>query len=424
MAVLFQYSCIDDTVGSEGAKHAEKGDSTIYAVSIRPQNMLFEKATYTLYIPKGIKKVKGLFIHQHGCTMEGTGAPMVHDLQYQAFANKWGLAILGPDMVPHDKNCIEWCLPENGSDRALFKALEQLSKLSGHPEIAQAPWLVWGHSGGGHWTLSMLANYPERFMAAFAYSPGLNKPFGFTDEALKVPLMIRHAGKDDFNDPGAECWATAENVFKALRNNNGMVSIAHTENQNHNFSYVRLMAIPFFEAVLKQRLPLQEGGMMQEMDPDRAWLSDTSKTNTQIYKAGNAQNPLEKSWLPDSITATKYREYILTGTIKDVTPPLAPTDIQIIKWDDAGLQLSWNAEADIESGIRRFNVYLNGKSIMRYPETGVFQTFDTNGDNPIPMIAPKMELFIPKKMNRKTALIEISMTNGAGLESPKAKVAN
>ncbi len=49
--------------------------------------------------------------------------------------------------------------------------------------MAEAPWLLWGHSGGAYWAQAMMKEYPERIMAVFSYSPGLEPDMDYLEAA-------------------------------------------------------------------------------------------------------------------------------------------------------------------------------------------------------------------------------------------------
>src|SRR4029077_4274589 len=54
--------------------------------------------TYTLWIPDGVKTVRGVIVHQHGAgtPAAAAGATAAYDLHWQALAKKWDCALLGP----------------------------------------------------------------------------------------------------------------------------------------------------------------------------------------------------------------------------------------------------------------------------------------------------------------------------------------
>src|SRR5260221_4353243 len=128
---------------------------------------------YTIWIPKGVKSLRGVIVHQDGwgegsCKSGLTGA---YDLHWQALAKKHDCALLSPSYEQPDKaDCQMWCDPRNGSDAAFQKCLDDLGAKSGHAELAKAPWALWGHTGGGHWAGGMVLLHPERLAAAWLRS--------------------------------------------------------------------------------------------------------------------------------------------------------------------------------------------------------------------------------------------------------------
>ena len=108
--------------------------------------------TYRLWLPDGVKHVRGVIVHQHGCGAGACkgGATAARDLHWQALAKKWDCALLGPEYHQPDKaDCRQWCDPRNGSEPAFLKCLTDFAAKTKHPEIETAPWCLWGHSGGG-----------------------------------------------------------------------------------------------------------------------------------------------------------------------------------------------------------------------------------------------------------------------------------
>lgn len=397
----------------------QTANGAVYRVVVKNANA--DSAVYNVFIPDNVDTVRGVFIHQHGCGMEGRGVSTAYDVQYQAFARKWGLAIVGPDLY-YKSGCYEWRDPESGSGPSLLTAFQKIGKAASHPELKDAPWLLWGHSGGGYWVLAMMKNYPQRIIAAFCYSPAFDPAWDYPDEALKIPVMIRHAGANDSNSPNGKCWETALNTFHKLRSAGGLASIAYTPYQNHNYSFVRYMAIPFYESVLAKRLP-KAGRVsfdaMSDIDKSKGWLGDTLLINTYKYME-YPERRRELSWLPDSATAAKWKEYVITGTVIDRTPPPAPYGLVTKRLHNVAVELRWKADADIESGIRQFNIYRGDHLIARFPEQGAYQRFDTNGDDAIPMWdVPEMKIMIVLPVGKHPD-IAISTVNHFGLESAKA----
>jgi pimeloyl-ACP methyl ester carboxylesterase len=135
--------------------------------------------TYTLWIPDGASRLRGVIVHQHGAgtTASIEGSTAAYDLHWQALAKKWDCALLGPSYhVLHEKNDLSpggselWFDPRRGSEKTFLKAIGELASKSAHPELETAPWVLWGHSGGGIWSDVMCALHPDRVVAVWMRS--------------------------------------------------------------------------------------------------------------------------------------------------------------------------------------------------------------------------------------------------------------
>ena len=390
---------------------------TVLRITLRGANYAFANpAEYGIYIPTRTEPLNGVLIMQHGCGMEQFGITKPYDLQYRAFARKWNVAIIETALYG---NCGGWRNPESGTGDALLKVLNDAGVASGHPELKTVPWLLWGHSGGGYWVLGMVRSYPQRIMAAVCYSPAFDPQWNYPSAAAKVPLLTRHAGINDGNADGVLCQATSVNAFRKLRDMDAPVSIALTESQNHNFSYIRYIAIPFYEAVMKQRMPQDGGTVMNDLDRTQTWLGDT--LTHQLYKESTYTGDKKPLCLfPDEATAKNWKEYVTTGTVADKTAPPAPFNLAVTKAGTA-LEITWAADADIESGILRFEIFKDGVLAGTVPESGAYQQFDTNGDNTKPVEVAAMKFQISGAENAN-ATISVRTINHFNLASGKTQI--
>jgi hypothetical protein len=413
-AVLLCVSFNPATAGADGTQVASlNNDSEVYNITYKGSDCPFASfADYSMYVPSHCKKIRGILVLQHGCTMEQFGITKTYDLQYRAFAMKWDLAIV--ETALHG-DCHVWVNPESGSGPLLLKFIHTISVTINHPEIDSAPWLLWGHSGGGCWTLKMLKDYPSRILAAVCYSPAFDPEGDYPASVAKIPVLLRHAGTNDC----ADCLITSKNAFAALRSIGAPASIAYNKGQNHNFSYLRYMAVPFFESALRQRLPKKGSSKMRDFSRKNLWVGDTVTCN--IYKASSYKGDISGMCLfLDETAAAKWQEYVRTGTVADKTAPLPPRNVRVIK-SGGKLLVSWEQQSDIESGIECFKIYVNGKLAGRVPDSGAYQTFDLNGDNTIRPTVPPMEFSITLP-DAKKVTIGVTCTNNCSLESPAAKV--
>src|SRR5688572_22515196 len=97
--------------------------------AVPPTAELVFSANYTIWIPPGVKSLRGVVVHQHGCG-EGScksGLTGAYDLHWQALAKKHECALLGPAYEqPEKEDCQMWCDPRNGSGKAFQKCLVDL----------------------------------------------------------------------------------------------------------------------------------------------------------------------------------------------------------------------------------------------------------------------------------------------------------
>jgi hypothetical protein len=120
-------------------------------------------------------------------------------------------------------------------------------------------------------------------------------------------------------------------------------------------------------------------------------------------------------WLPNEPVARAWAEYVRDGDVTDSTPPPAPTRVQLV-----GDQLSWEAEADLESGLAHFVIRRDGTEIGRVPSqpSGSIgrQVFQRTGysDTPTPPLA-EMRFAVPETSTTQT--YEVVSVNSVGLRS-------
>ena len=371
-------------------------------------------AEYGLWVPGGNKPVAGIMVLQHGCTMEVFGITKPYDLQYQAFARKWNLAIL--ETALHGP-CRVWQHPESGSAAAVLNVLAKASESLNRPEMTDAPWLIWGHSGGGQWALAMLRDSPERIMAAVSYSAGRDPQWDYSSKVSEVPVLLRHAGQNDL--PFALCEVTAIHAFEKFRALDAPASVVRNVGENHNYSQLRHMMIPFFESALRVRLPKRSGGDMRPVTPSKAWLGDT--LTFEIFpESGYKGDKSSLCRFPDKGAAMAWKEYASTNDVMDVTPPPAPGPVTV-SVDGDSLLVRWSAEADPESGIGCFIIRADGEEPLRIPENGDYQSFDRNGDNTYPTDPPAMEARLPRPEGKRVR-ITVENVNQYGLSSKRTVI--
>ena len=336
--------------------------------------------TYTLWIPDGVKTVRGVIVHQHGASIiaANAGAISAYDLHWQALAKKWDCVLLGPsyhvlnDATDASPGGAElWFDPRRGSEKTFLRALDEFAAKSEHPEIATVPWCLWGHSGGGIWSDVMATLYPRRIAAVFLRS-GSAAAFRSRSEFVQprvpgsvyvIPMMA-NAGVAE--KPGG-AWTGTVAIFQEYRAKGAPVGFAPDPRTGHWTGDARYLAIAFFDACLAMRLP-DKGSQDQTLKPvdmRGAWLAPLLG-DTAVPAAQYKDNHLEAVWLPNEAVAKVWMEYIKTGSVSDVTMPPAPFVVKAAK-GSGGNEITWDAEADFESGIGGFVIMRDGQAIAKLP---------------------------------------------------------
>jgi hypothetical protein len=191
---------------------------------------------------------------------------------------------------------------------------------------------------------------------------------------------------------------------------------------------LRMIAIPWMDIALTSRLPDQAGASQcKDMDTSNTWFGDTG-TRTIASAATFTGNKAAACWFPNERLAKMWKEYMATGTQKDSTPPPAPYNLTGT-YNNGQLVLRWDADADLETGIKTFIIYRNGSVLqtMQWPNAPStlfttakgFQRWD-DGDQPNPTPAPNMTFTDNNLSGTATYTYEVSTVNWSDVAGPKS----
>jgi len=326
-----------------------------YEVSIKSVKAdLFKSAKYRIWIPVGVNEIRGIIIRQHGCGINAkdNGLNHANDLQWQALAKKHKMALLGPELIGKEA-CSEWFNIEGGSGKALLKALRKLSEISNHPELNEVPWALWGHSGGAYWCTDILFDYPEKVLCAIPRSGGQAFTMLWNPSVIQVPVLWM-AGEKDIVDGFDYVKEMTKKSFHSYRRYGAIWGVAIDPRADHGNREGRSYAIRWMDAVLTMRLP-NTGNNPVQVDTNAYWLGNmvTKEVKPGLEVKGEHN---EWVWLPDETAAKYWQEFVQSGWVTDSTPPPVPYGLEINKLGDRYV-LSWQADIDMESGIKQFNIY-------------------------------------------------------------------
>jgi len=391
--------------------------------------------TYVLWIPDGVKKLRGVIVHQHGAgtTASIEGSTAAYDLQWQALARKWDCALLGPSYhVTNEKIDLSpggselWFDPRHGSEKTFLRALHELGEKSNHPEMETVPWILWGHSGGGIWSDVMASLHPDRVAAMwlrsgtasmFRTKPEFPQPT-VPDGEYTIPTMANPGVKEKGRGP----FIGSKTTFEEFRAHGAPIGLAPDPRTGHECGDSRYLAIPFLDACMAMRLPDKDSAdqKLKPVSMDGAWLaeplSDTAVPASE-YK-GDAKQAV---WLPNEAVAKAWMEYVKTGAVGDTTPPPAPISVSV-ESKDSGTIVTWDARADFESGIGQFIILRDGKELAKVPEKPIgkfgrplFQsmTYHDTPSQPLPKMRYVDEGAKPAEQNTYSVIT----VNSVGLKS-------
>jgi hypothetical protein len=407
-----------------------------YAASVDPGELQMG-VTYTLWLPDDVKTIRGVIVHQHGC---GAGAckggeTSAYDLHWQALAKKWDCALLGPSYhQAESQNCRLWCDPRNGSAKTFLKSLDDFAAQSQHAELSAVPWCLWGHSGGAFWASLVQTMYPERIVALWLRSGGAINAWAkdeiprpaFPAAAFGIPTMCNPGIKERDDPRMVGAWTAGVGLFHLYRSQGGPIGFAADPRSSHECADSRYLAIPFFDACLEQRLPDigANSQTLKQVDREQAWLG-TLAGDRPVPAAEFKGFENESVWLPNARFAAMWEEYLRVGAVGDATPPPAPTAVRR-KVNAAGaVELTWDAAADLESGLKCFIIRRDGKAFGQVPEKPVgnfgrplFQSMSYHDTPEQPL--PEMKFVDATTKPGDTHAYEVISVNSVGLESDPA----
>lgn len=147
--------------------------ATVFDETVPPGGN-FDKADFRLWLPDAVPAVRAVLVLMPGSNGDGRG--QVEDPVWQEFAASRRLALLGVRLTDrkHEQPFIEhYADVAQGSGQALLDALTALSGRSGHPELASAPFLMWGMSAGGEFNYEFVNWKPERVIGFVVNKGGI-----------------------------------------------------------------------------------------------------------------------------------------------------------------------------------------------------------------------------------------------------------
>src|SRR6266702_3694751 len=131
-------------IGFAGRTHGAGQYLKIDYPASTTSNELQVAVTYTLWIPDGVRTIRGIIVHQHGAgtTASIEGSTAASDLHWQALAKKWDCALWGSsyhvqnEKIDTSPGASElWFDPRRGSGKVFLKALADFASGFQHEKV-------------------------------------------------------------------------------------------------------------------------------------------------------------------------------------------------------------------------------------------------------------------------------------------------
>jgi hypothetical protein len=225
----------------------------------------------------------------------------------------------------------------------------------------------------------MLLLHPERVVAAWLRSgvppvtAAENKPapYPIPDAALRVPVMCNLGTKEGVTVKEgrfAGVWPTNEVFFTTMRSKGALIGVAVDPLTSHECGNQRYLAIPWLDACLAARLPAPGGGNLRPMPESAAYLAPLHLGGGEVVAPVPAAEFSGEAgasvWLPSAHIARAWEQYVEDTAVTDTTSPPAPTHVRV-----QGSVVTWEANADLESGLAGFIIERDGQFLARVPES-------------------------------------------------------
>ena len=321
-----------------------------------------EKAV-RLAIPAGLQSVRGILVSTNGA---GGDTRARYTLPYlTAFAALHGFAFVGArgfDSHP-------------GSVTVLEHALTRFAGESGHPELVNVPFVVYGFSAGGGFANRLVNTLPERVIASAPLSSAMR--MDVPPAALDVPVCMFSGELEDRLNP------LLIETMQNQRPRGAHFAWAMVEGQGHQESDQATLAIPFLDHCIRLRYPPEADPrrgpvVLKPLDLSSGWLADSSSWRSGLTKIAPYSDPgagaATTSWLPDEDIAFIYRAYATFAPPLRLTNP--PSGAAWVLNQGAGLTIT--ADDSAFPGWRQLALYNGARKLAeitqgpaRFPLTGL-----------------------------------------------------
>lgn len=179
--------------------------------------------------------------------------------------------------------------PDRGHDTALNRVLTTFARQAGKPEIAHAPWFLFGHSTSGLFARYVTWWKPLRVFGMILYKSGGYDPPAFVEHPdtatfLNIPWMSLQA-RYDKNEPGQGAWNITKNMMMPWRERGALMQMVVEPLNEEGHSLWRPFNGPFLAEWIRKaaryKIPEDSAAVdgpvtLKTIDPSEGVVSDSS----------------------------------------------------------------------------------------------------------------------------------------------------
>jgi poly(3-hydroxybutyrate) depolymerase len=258
---------------------------------VAPPGNNYDIAEFRFWAPPDAGPLQAIAVLVPGSNGDGRAA--ADDSVWQAFAKSHHVALVACHFKDktHPQSFIEaYVNVSQGSGQSLLDAVNKFAARSKHPELATAPFLLWGMSAGGQFNYEFTAWKPERVAAFVVNKGGIYFSAMVSPEARAVPGILFIGGRD----LQSRIW-TISGLFAVNRRGGALWSLTNEPGAGHIVGQSRDMALAFYDDILPMRIG--PNNTLKPIVEKSGFMGDLSaKTFVAI---GDTKIPTEpNSWFP------------------------------------------------------------------------------------------------------------------------------
>lgn len=261
---------------------------------------------FSLWLPEGEPVIRGIYLMPFNITG-------VEQEQSRAMCRHWKFALVGSNLMRVDR-------AEFGP--TLLAGLKDLAAQSKHPEVAHAPLIAASMSAGAGMCIGLAEQLPERFIACGLVCLEVSPE---TKRTSAVPMLSIFGERD-----GKQMELHEAKLPLRRKELESSWAITVQWNRKHEWGQSNNLLWPFFDEVIRQRLPAEATPLagpveLRPCDPNLTWYGDPTTWKSAAATIALAQDYKDDKsiacWFPGSQTAHAWQAFVVQKPLLRIVTP-------------------------------------------------------------------------------------------------------